>query len=180
MSLERKFMMILNDEKLLRRECYDVDINEIDSLISILEKELYGMTVSGISAIGLAAPQINILKKAAIVRLKGDSINLINAEIREGYDLQLFKNEGCLSFPNKLINTMRYQEIIVVNNLVEPHSFQATGLMAVAIQHELDHLNQKLFMDSEVKVKQLISNKIGPNELCPCGSKLKYKRCCRK
>ncbi len=42
---------------------------------------------------------------------------------------------------------MRYREVYVVDNLVEPYSFIATGLLAVVIQHELDHLNGILLPD---------------------------------
>ena len=59
----------------------------------------------------------------------------------------MFKNEGCLSFPGIYADTHRFQEIVIENNLFTPHSFIATGLTAVVIQHETDHLNEKLLID---------------------------------
>ena len=76
---------------------------------------------------------------------------------------------------------MRYQEVVVKND-VEPYHFVATGFLAVAIQHELDHLNSKLFMDAEVpkKTSIVVKAKLGPNELCSCNSGRKFKKCCGK
>ena len=55
----------------------------------------------------------------------------------------------------------------------------ATGLLAVVIQHEIDHLNSVLFMDHIAPKLDRIIKKIksGPNDMCPCGSGKKYKKC---
>jgi peptide deformylase len=174
-------MIITNNEDLLRVKCEDVLPEEVDSLIKILEKELAESAKNGNPGIGLAAPQIGIPKKIAIIRM-GDkfNINLVNCKIQNSYDPQLFANEGCLSFPGKVENTIRYQEVHITNNLVHPHEFVATGLLAVVCQHEIDHINGSLFLDRLApKQKQIIKAvKVGPNEKCPCGSNLKYKKCC--
>ncbi len=91
----------------------------------------------------------------AIVRIpdgsgKIISVDLVNCRILEGFDKAYFENEGCLSFPGQTVRTMRYQEIYVVDNAVEPHSFIATGLFAVCCQHELDHLGGILLPDLAV------------------------------
>jgi peptide deformylase len=113
------------------------------------------------------------------VRLPKITLNLVNARLQEGFDPAVFEEEGCLSFPGRVENTTRFQEVYVVNNLVEPHTFVATGLLAVVIQHELDHLSSTLFMDRKIPkpVTVIKPAKVGPNEKCPCGSSLKYKRC---
>jgi peptide deformylase len=174
--------MIITDEVLLRRPCEDVLPEEVDDLISILESELANANRLGKNGIGLAAAQINILKKIAIIRLGKITINLVNAKIEKGYDPVLFKDEGCLSVPNRTEDTIRFQEVYITNNLVEPHNFIATGLLAFACQHELDHLNSILFMDHKVPKQLPVVNKkkVGPNDLCLCGSNKKYKRCCKK
>ena len=184
-------MLIVSDEKILRAKNEDVKPEEVDDLVKSLEKGLNYSTLMGRPGIGLACPQIGINKKAAIVRINVNgsydlSVNLINAKIKKGYNPFLFKEEGCLSFNGQLNDTMRYQEIHVVDNLVKPYSFIATGLMAVAIQHELDHLDGVLFFDRAVK-KNTLNVKIRPNDPCFCG-KLdivtgkvkKYKKCCGK
>jgi len=172
-------MIITNDEAALRVFCEPVALGEIGPLIEALEKELeYGNRI-GRSGIGLAAPQIGIAKNIAIVRLPKINLNLINAKLKVGFDPAVFEEEGCLSFPGRLENTIRFQEVHISNNLVEPYSFVATGLVAVVCQHELDHLNSTLFMDRRLPkpIPVVKMAKVGPNELCPCSSGRKYKKC---
>jgi peptide deformylase len=172
-------MIITNNEEALRVVCAPVMPDEIGPLIEALEKELeYGNRI-GRSGIGLAAPQIGIAKDIAIVRLPKISLNLVNAKLQSGFDPAVFEEEGCLSFPGRLENTIRFQEVYIANNLVEPHSFVANGLVAVVCQHELDHLNSTLFMDRKAPkpVTVVKTAKAAPNEPCPCGSNRKYKKC---
>lgn len=170
---------------ILKQPCEDVHLSEAEELIQLLEKELQQSSLMGRPGIGLAAPQCAIHKKAAIVRIATNSfydlnVNLINAKIEKTYLPFLFKGEGCLSFGDQIYDTHRYQEIYVVNNLVKPHSFIASGLMAVAIQHELDHLDGITFHQRAVVKSTVSSLKIRPNEKCPCSSGKKFKHCCNK
>ena len=147
--------MIITDVDLLRVDCEDVKIDEIDSIRASLEKEMRFSYEMGRPGLGLAAPQIGIPKKMAIIRLVSNSgskfdIDLINCKIEKSYNEFIFDNEGCLSFPNLNFKTKRFEEIYIVNNLVEPYSFIATGLLSVCIQHELDHLNKILLTDRAV------------------------------
>jgi len=167
-------MIIINNEELLRRPCADATPEEVGELIELLERELENSGRLGNPGIGLAAPQIGILKKVAIVRINKElSVNLVNCNIEKGYDLAMFKNEGCLSFPGRIENTMRFQEVYIANNLVSPSKFVATGLLSVVIQHELDHLNGTLLPDKAI----IKIPKLDRNDLCFCGSNKKYKRC---
>lgn len=174
-------MIITNNEQILRVECEDVSLEEYVELKNILEKELKYANKLGRNGIGLAAPQIGIAKKIAIIRMPDIKIDLVNAKIIKKYDEFIFKDEGCLSFPNKLENTKRFKEVHISNNLVQPYNFIATDLLSIVCQHELDHLNSTLFFDHKVeKPKPIISNiKIGPNDPCVCGSNKKYKKCCK-
>lgn len=140
--------MIIKDEKLLRVACEQATIEEAKEIIILLEKALIESDKNGFQGIGLAAPQIGIAKQVLIVRIPNIcNINLANHKITKTYDKALFKNEGCLSFPGIYADTHRFQEIVIENNLFTPHSFIATGLTAVVIQHETDHLNEKLLID---------------------------------
>jgi peptide deformylase len=173
-------MIITNNEDALRVQCEDVLPDEVGSLISTLERELDYSNRLGRFGIGLAAPQIGIAKNIAIIRLGKDlNINLVNAKLKQGYNPTLFRQEGCLSFPGRVEDTIRYQEVMIHNSFSDYNSFVATGLLAVVCQHELDHVNSVLFTDRLANpiVKK---NKLKPNDICNCGSSKKYKKCCGK
>ena len=182
-------MIIKNNETAIKLKCEDVSPNEIGELVALLERELFLSEKLGNPGVGLAAPQIGIAKKIAIVRIPVNysssiDFNLINCEIAEKYDQFIFKDEGCLSFPGRVENTLRYNEIVIKNNLSYLNSFIVSGLPAIVCQHELDHLNEILIFDSMVKKPQI---KLYPNDPCPCGKidlntkKIKkYKKCCSK
>lgn len=170
-------MLITNNEAALRVKCEDVKAEEVGELVSVLERELANINKFERIGIGLAAPQIGIAKNISIIRLGGEyDINLVNANISEKYDPIVFREEGCLSFPGRVENTSRFQEIVIVNNLWRIKSFVASGFLAVACQHEIDHTNGSLFLDHMIKEK--IKGK--PNDPCPCGSSKKLKKCCGK
>lgn len=183
-------MIITNDESALRVVCEEVSSDEVGTLIATLESELDYANKLGKGGIGLAAPQIGIAKNIAIIRLghQGLDVDLVNCKLEKGFDPTIFKDEGCLSFPGRVETTTRFQEVYIKNNLVYPHTFIATGLLAVVCQHELDHLNSTLFMDRKIIVPvSTIKKRIGPNDPCVCGKidlvtgKIKkFKKCCGK
>src|SRR6056297_2869580 len=98
--------------------------------------------------VGLAAPQIGISKRIAVVDIREDNkIVLINPEIivEEGKSVM---KEGCLSIPGEIGDVVRSEKIKVKSldrkgNEIE---FEAEGFEARAIQHEIDHLNGILFI----------------------------------
>lgn len=171
--------MIITDEKILRIPCSDVLLSEVGELRDLLQRELDFANKNGARGIGLAAPQIGIHKKIAIVRVgEGLNVDLVNCTIAQGYDKTLFEGEGCLSYPGVYERTMRFQEIHVVNNLIGPNDFIATGMFGVVIQHENDHLNNILLPDVALsKPKVVNGKKLKPNDICFCGSNVKFKRC---
>ena len=176
-------MIITNNEAALRVKCDDVLPEEVGELIVTLEKELEHANRLGKGGIGLAAPQIGIAKNIAIIRLgPAANIDLINCKLEKGYDPATFRQEGCLSFPGRVEDTTRFQEVYITGNLTYPESFIATGLMAVVCQHEIDHLNATLILDRALPkiVPATKKVKVGPNEPCICGSGRKYKKCCGK
>lgn len=140
--------MIITDPNKLRPICFPVSLEEVEPIVKKLEIELEQSAKRGFPGVGLAAPQIGIAKSVAIIRVGNIKINLVNAKITKQYHEFEFDGEGCLSFPGLYKKTNRFKEIVVESNLVEPHSFIATDFLAVAIQHEIEHLNQTLLIDN--------------------------------
>lgn len=167
--------MIITDLSILRKKNEPVMLDEANDIIDLLERELKNSADPGV---GLAAPQIGINKKVAIIRVKEEKyINLVNPKITEKNNPYINLEEGCLSLPGQVFNTQRYKEIVVVDDL-HPNGFVAVGFIATVIQHELDHLDSILISDRSVG-----KNKIGRNDPCPCGKfdengkPVKYKKC---
>lgn len=136
-------MKIITDQNFLKIPCKKVNLEEVPNIILQLEKSLKDSEVEGI---GLAANQIGIKKRVAVIRMDKIKINLANADIVSSHDKILVDGEGCLSVPGRTERTFRFNEIQVKNG-VYPYNFIAVGLLSVAIQHELDHLNGILFIE---------------------------------
>ena len=103
--------------------------------------------------VGLAAPQVGILKKIAVVDIReGNKVILINPEIIEEEGKAIME-EGCLSIPGETGDVIRSQKIKVrsLNREGKEIEFVAEEFEARAIQHEIDHLNGVLFIDKVVK-----------------------------
>ena len=60
------------------------------------------------------------------------------------------------------------------------HDQEQRLLESICVQHEIDHLNGLTIMDRENKPQPIMSEKVGRNEPCPCGSGKKYKKCCMR
>ena len=115
--------------------------------------------------IGLAATQVNVHERILVIDIseeKNDPIVLINPEILEKDGDQEF-DEGCLSVPGIYETVHRAENVRVkaLNAKGETFEMNAEGLLAVCIQHEMDHLLGKLFVDylSQLK-KQRIRKKL--------------------
>ena len=115
--------------------------------------------------IGLAATQVNVHERILVVDIseeKNDPLVLINPEILEKDGDQEF-DEGCLSVPGIYETVHRAEKVRVkaLNEKGESFEMNAEGLLAVCIQHEMDHLLGKLFVDylSQLK-KQRIRKKL--------------------
>jgi len=100
--------------------------------------------------IGLAAPQIGINKRLAVVDIgDGQKYILINPEITYRSKLQTRMEEGCLNFPDEFYKVNRPRKIRIKYHDLEGNTVKqkASGLLAKAFQHETDHLNQTLIID---------------------------------
>ena len=130
------------------KKIYEIT-EKINDLIDNMFETMYAE-----DGIGLAAPQVGILKRIAVVDIQEDNkIVLINPEIIEEEGKAVME-EGCLSIPGETGDVIRAEKIKVRTldrdgNEIE---FKAEGLKARAIQHEIDHLNGILFIDKVVKI----------------------------
>ena len=115
--------------------------------------------------VGLAAPQVGVLKKIAVVEYEGKSYVLINPKVIDQKGTQEGE-EGCLSFPGIYANVLRPQwvKIEAKNEKGETQILEGEGYVARAFLHEMDHLNGKLFVDYLSSLKRnAIKKKISKN-----------------
>ncbi len=108
--------------------------------------------------IGLAAPQVNVLKRVITIDIEGDKTNqivLINPEILESSG-ETGIEEGCLSIPGCRALVPRKEKLTVkaLNREGQTFTLEADGLLAICIQHEIDHLNGVLFVDHISQLKR--------------------------
>ncbi len=106
-------------------------------------------TLRGHEGIGLAAPQVGHNLKLSVIEIDDEVFVLINPKIKSRSGDKIFMEEGCLSFPGKFITIPRYERVKIkaVDANGKKQVIRARGLLARALQHEIDHLNGKLFVD---------------------------------
>lgn len=128
------------------------EVETIDGEIAELMDDM-AETMYASHGIGLAAPQIAVSKRVITVDVNPDSeeitlMQLANPRILEGHGRVLYE-EGCLSFPGLTVEVARQAEIHVeaVNRDGETFRFEADGLLAICVQHEIDHLDGITFVD---------------------------------
>jgi len=114
--------------------------------------------------VGVAAPQIGVSFRVSVIDVRRSSrksvlgshglIVLINPILLRGENVQI-PREGCLSLPDVLANVRRYETITVRTQTVDGNEriFKAQGFEALALQHEIDHLDGKLFIDRVLNLK---------------------------
>ena len=125
-------------------------VAEVSDEIRILVKNMFE-TMYDAPGIGLAATQINVHRRIIVIDISTENnqpICLINPEIIESDGVEVCE-EGCLSVPEVYENVERAEHIIVkaLNEKGEPITINTGGMLAVCIQHEMDHLMGKLFVD---------------------------------
>lgn len=106
--------------------------------------------------IGLASPQIGILKRIIVIDIGEGLIELINPEIVEQFGNQIGQ-EGCLSIPRKVgyVNRPEFVKVTGLDRHGNQVVHEATGLLATAFCHEIDHLDGILFVDRCTEVYEV-------------------------
>ena len=139
-------------------------VETVDEQIKQLVKDMFD-TMKAENGIGLAATQVNVHKRVVVMDISEDQNSphvFINPEITHK-DGKTVSEEGCLSVPNNYAKIERAEHIIVNALDADGKEFtlEAEGLLAICIQHELDHLKGKLFVDYLSPLKrQRIRNKL--------------------
>jgi len=139
----------------LRQVATPVDVvdNEIRKLVDDMAETMYDAP-----GIGLAATQIDVHKRVIVIdvsRDRSDLLVLINPEIVSGEGSQKLE-EGCLSVPGIYEKVTRHEKVRVraLDRHGKAFELDADELLAVCIQHEIDHLDGKVFVDYLSPLKQ--------------------------
>ncbi|HAJ92883.1 MAG TPA: peptide deformylase [Gammaproteobacteria bacterium] len=132
-------------------------VKQVDDAIRKLVDDMLE-TMYAAPGIGLAATQVNVDKRVIVIDVsedKGQPLYLINPEILELEGVEEME-EGCLSVPGVYEPVQRADQVRIRALDSDGQSFemQANGLLAVCIQHEIDHLDGKLFVDYLSQLKR--------------------------
>jgi len=144
--------IVVHPNEILRQVAENV--TEFDDELQTLVVDMVTTTVSH-DGIGLAAPQVGISKRIIVIVIEDTPLALINPFIVEGKG-KVRSKEGCLSIPGYFDDVERFNEITVSyqTSQGEVKESNAKGLLAVVVQHEIDHLNGKMFTDYLSPFKQ--------------------------
>ena len=129
------------------------EIKEVDKRTLILINDMLD-TLYDAQGVGLAAPQIGILKRLVVIDVSeegNDPIILINPEIIAADGCQV-GDEGCLSVPGKVgtVERPNYVKVKAYDKNMKEFTLEGTELLARAICHEIDHLNGILYVDKAI------------------------------
>jgi peptide deformylase len=144
----------------LRQETAPVETfdDELQALIEDMFDTMYDA-----NGVGLAAPQIGISLRLSVVDVVGDKKNqlvLANPEVIHSIG-QIEYHEGCLSVPGAYDRVLRAETVTIraLDRFGKPFEMTADGLMGECFQHEIDHLNGKLFVDLLSPIKRAMARK---------------------
>lgn len=135
-------------DEVLRKVSRKVEV--IDDRILTLLDDMKD-TMYEAEGVGLAAPQVGILRRVVVIDIREGLIELINPVIVYESGEQI-EEEGCLSVPGIRGNVKRPAKVIVraLNRKGETFEITGTELLAIALCHEIDHLNGVLFTDKAI------------------------------
>jgi peptide deformylase len=123
-------------------------VRKVTADVKTLIKNMFD-TMYAASGVGLAAPQVGISKRIFVLDVgDGEPFALVNPVLVKGWK-QIEDKEGCLSVPGVYMPVIRFERVLFKYRDVNDRACQieATGLLARALQHELDHLDGKIFVD---------------------------------
>ncbi len=126
-------------------------VSVVDARIQTLVDDMLE-TMYDAKGIGLAASQIDVHERVVVIDVSEEHdqpLVLINPEITWASPEKILNEEGCLSVPGIYDGVERATSVRVkaLDKNGQPHSFEADGLLAVCVQHEMDHLLGKVFVE---------------------------------
>ena len=145
-----KLKIVKMGDETLRKVCRPVE-KITPRIVTLLDDMIE--TMHDADGCGLAAPQVGILRRIAVVEVDpGQVIELINPKII-AFSGEQQEQEGCLSIPGRWGITTRPKHVTVRAMNRKGETFDVTGsdLLARALCHEIDHLDGKLFIDCVIK-----------------------------
>lgn len=142
--------MALRNIRTMGDECLNKvckEVNEINDRTRTLIEDMID-TMYEANGVGLAAPQVGILKRIVVIDVGEGPIVMVNPTILETSGEQTGQ-EGCLSVPNKagIVTRPNYVKARAFNENMEEYEIEGTELLARAICHELDHLDGHLYVE---------------------------------
>lgn len=134
---------------LLRENC--TEVTNFDAELHRILDDLYE-TMQEADGIGIAAPQIGVLKRIVVIDTGKGPIELINPIITAFWGKQ-FEPEGCLSYPKKrgIVRRPMHVRVKAQNRFGKPVKYHGRELLARAFCHEIDHLNGILYEDKVIE-----------------------------
>ncbi|MFP5357550.1 MAG: peptide deformylase [Gammaproteobacteria bacterium] len=134
-------------------------VTQFDDRLQRLIDDLFE-TMYAAPGVGLAATQVGVARRVAVLDCAGDRaapepLVIINPEILEPREPQMME-EGCLSVPGAAEKVDRYNRLRLraLDRQGQPFELEAEGLLAQAVQHEIDHLDGKLYIDKLSSLKR--------------------------
>ena len=162
---EAPFCIRLYSDPVLREKA--LPVQEITDVERKLAEDMLSTMHASPIGVGLAAPQVGILKRLIVIDLnreepEGSPLVLFNPKI-QSLAGETIEEEGCLSFPGITADVKRAAKAVVTAQGIdgEPIRIEGEDLLARALQHEIDHLNGILFIDYVSGLKrQLLRGKL--------------------
>jgi len=144
--------ILIHPDPILRKRSKEIKVidKEFKKFLVDLTDTMYEK-----DGVGLAAPQIGVLKRVVVIDVSEHQNGsprepqyFINPVILEKKDYEV-NEEGCLSIPDihEDIKRASYVKVRYFDENLDQYELEAEGLLAIALQHEIDHLNGKLFID---------------------------------
>lgn len=130
-------------------------VTKFDQKLAILIEDMIE-TMHDAGGVGLAGPQVGILRRVVVIDAGDEDLELVNPEIIEQSEQTETDAEGCLSLPGKYGLVARAQRVVVraQDRFGECYDYEGEGLLARCFLHELDHLDGHMYTE---KVERMLT-----------------------